>query len=300
MGKKLEDMNLMDAFFFSVTMSSKKHAIPIAERILAPVLQREVKVKSVSAEMAVFPHAPGKHGIRMDAYVEENNADVTGGTIYDLEPENKEQKKADLPKRARFDHSRIDSYTLASGMDYRELGKCFVIFFCSFDPFGEGRMMYTIRNHCVELPKMEYDDGAVTLFLYTRGTGGEPPKDLAQLLHYMQDSILANAVNDNLKDIQERVEDLKRDPEIKRMHMDWDMFIEEEREEAAEEANRRAEKAEAMAAEAILRADKAEAQASEASLRADKAEAQASEASLRADRYLALLRDHGIDLDTDV
>ena len=29
------------------------------------------------------------------------------------------------------------------------------------------RMVYTVRNHCVEEPDMKYEDGALNLFLYT-------------------------------------------------------------------------------------------------------------------------------------
>lgn len=44
-----------------------------------------------------------------------------------------------------------------------------MIFVCSYDPFDRGRMVYTIRNMCEEVPEMEYDDGLRTVFLNTKG-----------------------------------------------------------------------------------------------------------------------------------
>lgn len=61
---------------------------------------------------------------------------------------------------------------------------------------------------------MPYDDGARTLFLYTRGTEGNPPKELGQFLHYMEKTVAENAVNENLREIQRMVELVKTDKEV--------------------------------------------------------------------------------------
>ncbi len=61
---------------------------------------------------------------------------------------------------------------------------------------------------------MSYDDGTKTLFLYTRGTAGNPPEDLRQLLLYFEDTTEANASNEALKEIQSMVETVKRDKEV--------------------------------------------------------------------------------------
>ena len=39
-------------------------------------------------------------------------------------------------------------------------------------------MVYTIKNSCIEVPELEYEDGAQTIFLYTRGREGNPPEEL--------------------------------------------------------------------------------------------------------------------------
>ena len=54
-----------------------------------------------------------------------------------------------------------------------------------YDPFGLNRIIYTVRTGCVEEPDMNYKDGAQTIFLYTKGTEGNPPERLRKLLQYI-------------------------------------------------------------------------------------------------------------------
>ena len=67
-------------------------------------------------------------------------------------------------------------------------------------------MAYTIKNHCAELPDMEYDDGAETLFLYTGGDPGNVPDRIVELLRYMNDTKQKNACTKRLKAIQKCVD----------------------------------------------------------------------------------------------
>lgn len=142
-------------------------------------------------------------------------------TVYDMEPDQNdsaEDKKA-LPRRVRFYHGKIAARSLNSGADYDELKDVVVMMILSFDPFGLKRMVYTVRNRCVEVPEMEYEDGASTLFLYTKGTEGVPGEALRQLLCYMEKSVWENAVNEELCEIHRMVETVKRDPEVAGMRI---------------------------------------------------------------------------------
>ena len=70
---------------------------------------------------------------------------------------------------------------LLTGMSYNELPDTYVIFICDFDPFGEGKYRYTKKSICKELPTLEMDDGAYTIFLSTMGTNeDEVPKELVK------------------------------------------------------------------------------------------------------------------------
>ncbi len=63
------------------------------------------------------------------------------------------------------------------------LPDAWVIFILSYDPFGEGRMLYTIKNRCIDLPGLDYDDGAATLLLYVGGRPDDVPESLSSLFH---------------------------------------------------------------------------------------------------------------------
>lgn len=66
---------------------------------------------------------------------------------------------------------KIDARNLTAGEDYSALQNVAVIFIAAYDPFGRKRMIYTIKNGCVEEPDLSYEDGARTIFLYTRAEG---------------------------------------------------------------------------------------------------------------------------------
>lgn len=66
---------------------------------------------------------------------------------------------------------------------------------------------------------MAYEDGASTLFFYTKGTEGIPSEPMRQLLHYMEETTLENAVNEELREIHRMVELVKKDPEVNGMRI---------------------------------------------------------------------------------
>ena len=141
------------------------------------------------------------------------SAELEPEALYDLEAENAKnrKKRQHLPKRARFYRAIVDGHSLASGEDYGTLKDVYIIIILPYDPFDRDRIIYTIRNMCEEDPSMPYEDGARTIFLYTKGTKGNISKELRELLHYMEDTEEKNAVNSSLQKIQKMVEKVKED-----------------------------------------------------------------------------------------
>ena len=80
---------------------------------------------------------------------------------------------------------------------------------------------------------MPYDDGVSTLFLYTKGTKGNPPDDLRNLLRYMDETTSENACSPSLERMQACIAKIKQDPTVRRKYMDLQEFIDRERREAA-------------------------------------------------------------------
>ena len=251
--KELEDMNLVDNFLFGTAVSNEEYGPLIAGTILETIFHRKIKIKNVQSEKVVWPTNPELHGIRLDAYIEEEAAAVELGNIYDIEPEKKSGEKTLLPKRCRYYHNRIDENQLKAGKEYYLLPTVWVIFITTFDPFSENRMVYTIRRRCVEEPEMPYDDGESTLFLYTKGTNGNPPDDLRDLLRYMNETTSENACNPSLKRVQDCIDKIKQNPTVRREYMDLQEFIDRERREAVakaeEEKNKLSDQLKATVAE---------------------------------------------------
>lgn len=61
---------------------------------------------------------------------------------------------------------------------------------------------------------MPCDDGAKTLFLYTKGTEGNPPEELKKLLRYMEHSSAENADTQDLRELHEMVTEVKCDRKV--------------------------------------------------------------------------------------
>lgn len=71
-----------------------------------------------------------------------------------------------------------------------------------------------ISSKCEEIPDLPYDDGAKTLFLYTKGIEGNPPEELKKLLRYMEHSSAENADTLDLRELHEMVTEVKRDRKV--------------------------------------------------------------------------------------
>lgn len=216
--KKLEEMNLLDDFLFGSVVTYPEIGEKFVKSLLKTILGREFKRLSVTAQKVYYGADSALHGARLDLYMEPETKEDAGeqASVYDIEPDRKDSPadKRNLPRRTRFYHGKIAARSLNAGADYDELKNVMIIMILSYDPFGLNRMVYTVKNRCVEVPEMEYEDGASTLFLYTGGTEGIPNEKVRQLLHYMEETTWENAVNEELRELHRMIETVKKDPEV--------------------------------------------------------------------------------------
>ena len=279
--RKLEELNLLDNFLFGSMVTHPELGEKFVRELLQIIFNRQFGKLIVVPQKVYYGTDTNIHGARLDVYLEEplSDTDMGNSIVYDLEPDKNSNIKAveALPRRVRFYHAKIDGDCLQSGKDYENLKNVIVVFISPYDPFGKNHMIYTIRNMCEEIPSLTYDDGARTIFLYTKGTEGNPPKEVIQLLHYMEHTTTENAVNDSLKNIDQMVYAVKHDREVSLNYMkmiEWEkMLIRQGRKE--EQANTEKER---------LRADSAEERAYSEKKRADFAEERASYEKQRADQ----------------
>ena len=208
--RKLEDLNMIDAFLFDKATASVKNAITISKVIIKRATGLDVQNIVVETEKQIPGMDLNKRGVRLDVYLTEE--DMKAGKdilrLFDIEPNN--YYEPDLPRRSRFYQSLIDSQLLPTDTPFRKLPDIFMIWILPYDPFGDDRMIYTVKNMVVENNQIVYNDGSTKLFLYTKGTKGGS-KELKDLLTYMEHTTFANAVDSDLKEIQEIVDNVKAD-----------------------------------------------------------------------------------------
>ena len=82
----------------------------------------------------------------------------------------------------------------------------------SHKTYGESASRYILE--CIFRRKIGKLTEKETLFLYTKGTKGDPPRELRELLRYMEDSTEENAGSEGLKTLHRMVTEVKRDGEV--------------------------------------------------------------------------------------
>ena len=187
--RKLEELNLLDDFLFQEMVMQEDYGERFCRILLKTILGRPIRNVRIVPQKIFAGVDTVKHGIRLDAYVEELPEKSSGEIdaevlpdIYDIEPNQMYAKEQKLPRRMRYYHGLIDTRLLNSGVDYDRLPNVAIIVILPYDPFDKNRMVYTVKNQCVEDAQVNYEDGALKIFLYTKGTKGCPSQELRDML----------------------------------------------------------------------------------------------------------------------
>ena len=118
------DLTFENDFVFGAVLRSD---LDLCRRLLEAVLDMPIERVSLVQQQRTTDIAYEAKAIRLDVYV----ADGTG-MVYDIEMQR--LNATNLPRRARYYQSLLDSEQLDKGADYNDLPDTFVIFFCTFDP----------------------------------------------------------------------------------------------------------------------------------------------------------------------
>ena len=126
----------------------------------------------------------------------------------------------------------MDMEILSTGVSYEDLPDTYVIFICNFDPAGLSKYRYTLRCTFAEDGSYEYNDGAHTVFLSTKGTNDdEVPQSLVTFLKYVG-SELEDSEKDYddpfVKRLQETVRKVKSDREMGVRYMLFEEMLKDE------------------------------------------------------------------------
>ncbi len=227
--KPLKELNLTNRFLFDEVLED-----PGAHQdVLSIILGRNVPLLNKNETEKELRVSPLLRAIRLDVFSMDEEA-----AIYNTEMQQK--KKGDLAKRSRYYQAIIDASLLEPGVpDYNQLNTAYIIMIMTFDLFGYEKYMYTFKSRCEEVPECCLEDGAVRIFLNTRGKNRqEVSKELMQFLYYLEhtnDETAMNTNSERIKRIHQRVRKVKTSEEagVKYMQAWEERYY--EREEARNE-----------------------------------------------------------------
>ena len=118
----------------------------------------------------------------------------------------------------------------------KQLKPGYIIFICSFDPFGKGRCQYVFEEYCKEAD-IPLGDETQKIFFNTNGTDTENvTPELLHLFEYLKQSTEEVAVrhqDEKILKIHERVKYLKRDRKLEAGYMMMEEYIHQEAERRA-------------------------------------------------------------------
>lgn len=236
--KPLTELGVLNNFMFNRLSTDPDTKERFCRLMIKGLLNMELGNVNIDAESIILPDAPDKRGIRLDVKIDHVND--TGEILqrYDLEPHR--EKEQQYPKLSRYRQALLDKDVIPSGSkDYSKLPELYIINVTDYDPFGYGRMVYTIKSICIEEPELCYNDGVTIIYFNTKGTKGGS-KELKDFLNYLENSETRNAVNEITAELDSYVNVIRRKSEGDYMTFgDWidGMFaelIEEKDNELAE------------------------------------------------------------------
>ena len=206
---KWSKLTLRNNFMFRLVMEKQELCKKLIECILG------IKIKSISymEHEKSFEANLRSKGIRLDLFVIDED-----GVAYDIEMQMDNSYKEFLGRRTRYYVSTMDNNALKKGERYSQLRKSYVIFICTFDPFGRGLAKYTFNAICNEDHSLVLDDGVTRVFINTEGDRHRISKELASLIGYIS---TGEVTDDYTKDLDEEVRTLRNDDGRERDYMTY-------------------------------------------------------------------------------
>ena len=217
--KQWEELTIQDNFLFQKVMQNRRICKHLIEKILGIRIE---KITFPESEKSVENRYDSK-SIRLDVYVHDEN-----GRVYDIEMQCTNGSEGELPKRTRYYQAMIDMDELKKGQYYTELKESFIIFICTFDPFGENLPMYTFRHRCIEKEGLELGDLATKIFLNAKGKSDTIDPDIAAFLRYVDGKAAEGAFTEA---ISQEVARIKEHAETRQEYMTLMMALQESKRE---------------------------------------------------------------------
>lgn len=205
---KLEELNLTDRFLFDETMENRESY----EATVSILLENEIELLERPETEKEFRVSPELRAIRLDVVSMDREK-----TLYYTEMQKK--NTGNLLKRSRYYQAHLDVSLLEPGCtDFNELNDSFLIMVAPFDLFGKGLYRYTFEGACRECPELKLGDGAVKIFINTKGTNKEDFSeeflDFMEYLNVTKEDVVKRTKSQKIKQIHENVKKIKASEKI--------------------------------------------------------------------------------------
>jgi len=214
--KEFKNLNLNSSFLFAAVFENPENCKIMLELLLGKNIDK-ITVKSESPMLI----SSDIKCIRLDVH-----AIDTYNVNYDIEAQNYESK--DLPRRSRYYQAEMDIASLKPGETYDKLGDSYIIFICTFDPFGRGLCKYTYEEICRE-DGYALADGAKRIFFNTSGNDLKNISDeTIQFLKYFEnttDEYVSSIDSSLIHKLHKKVSELKQSRELEAGYMKFEELI---------------------------------------------------------------------------
>ena len=152
----------------------------LCKQVLEVILNIEIDhIEYLNTEQEMSAYNDAK-GVRLDVYLKASDK------VFDIEMQTTIEPF--LGKRIRYYQSSLDSTLLDRGETYDMLLESYVIFICSYDPYGFNIPIYTLERTCVENPDVVIHNDSHWLILNAKAWNKDTDKARSNLLQYIQSS----------------------------------------------------------------------------------------------------------------
>ena len=175
-----EKLTIRNKFMFGKVTKNPVIAQKMAD-LLTPV---EIGAVTEAEREKFLQHRSSSKYVKLDMYLEDEN-----GHVVDTEMQNKSNNKMvqeELPLRIRYYQGMIDQEILSSGTDYIFLKETYIIFICTYDPFGKGKYVYHFHMTCDEDDSIQLHDKMNWIFYNTTADLSNAPEGIKKFLSYVE------------------------------------------------------------------------------------------------------------------
>ena len=97
----------------------------------------------------------------------------------------------------------IDIDNLLKGANYNALNESYIIFICTFDPFGKSLSHYTLKTCCIQDLDVDIKDGAIKEIFNAKAYANEEDIEISNFLKYIDSKETSDDFTDKINHLVE-------------------------------------------------------------------------------------------------